>query len=233
VTGDSPGVWNEWANGFLSATFPILVQDSLFYLLRQQSDARDKIFAPVQGNDLGAFANPVVSESLYYPQRTGPQAQAAQAAATVAKVPARLVSTAGGNGTASWALQIDPQEHPGLLTFAFRPDPASSLVLRGGSAFNVGVRESDLERADVSEVDPREAQEEKAGPGRDWFRMVPVGRVEAGETGDGALKRALDASETPWLILALLVLLAIEQFLAWRCSHLHQAQGQPAMKGVA
>lgn len=233
VTGDSPGVWNEWANGFLSATFPILVQDSLFYLLRQQSDARDKVFAPVQGNDLGAFANPVVSESLYYPQRTGPQAQAAQAAATVAKVPARLVSTAGGNGTASWALQIDPQEHPGLLTFAFRPDPASSLVLRGGSAFNVGVRESDLERADVSEVDPREAQEEKAGPGQDWFRLVPVGRVEAGETGDGALKRALDASETPWLILALLVLLAIEQFLAWRCSHLHQAQGQPAMKGVA
>ena len=53
-------------------------------------------------------------------------------------------------------------------------------------------------------MDPREAQEEKAGPGRDWFRMVPVGRVEAGETGDGALKRALDASETPWLILALL-----------------------------
>ncbi len=233
LTGDTPGVWNEWANGFLSATFPILVQDSLFYLLRQQSDARDKVFGPVQASELGAFANPVVSESLYYPQRSGPPAQSGQAAPAVAKVPARLVSTPGANGSVAWALQFDPQEHPGLLTFAFRPDPASSLVLRGGTAFNVGVRESDLERADISEVDPREPGGEKSSTGRDWFRMVPVGRVESGETGDGVPRRALDASETPWLILALLALLAFEQFLAWRCSHLHQAQGQPSLKGVS
>mgnify|MGYP006275497907 FL=1 len=233
LTGDTPGVWNEWANGFLSATFPILVQDSLFYLLRQQSDARDKVFGPVQASELGAFANPVVSESLYYPQRSGPPAQSGQAAPAVAKVPARLVSTPGANGSVAWALQFDPQEHPGLLTFAFRPDPASSLVLRGGTAFNVGVRESDLERADISEVDPREPGGEKSSTGRDWFRMVPVGRVESGETGDGLPRRALDASETPWLILALLALLAFEQFLAWRCSHLHQAQGQPSLKGVS
>jgi hypothetical protein len=233
VSSDSPAPWNEWANGFLSATFPILVQDSLFYLLRQQSDSRSRLFAPQQVVELGTLPNPVVVESLYFPQSEAVVSAASGRGASVAKVAARLLPGTAGNGSPTWSIGIDAQENPGLLTYAVRPDPASPLSVRGGAAFNVDIRESDLERAEKVSIDPRGDNGKPGDATADWFSLESAGPSGAGKTPSPRLQRPLDASETPWLILALLALLVIEQFLAWRCSHLQPVQPPAAVKGGA
>lgn len=235
LTGEAPGIWNEWANGFLSATFPILVQDSLFFLLRQQSDARGLAYSPNQIAEIGAFPSPVLVESFYFPQKANnPAAGTGVLASTkVSQVAAKLLQGQGGAPAGFWSLQIEPQENPGLLTFALKPEATAAQQIRGGLTFNVDTHESDLERASREEVDPRG---DKSGQGssvsEDWFTLDSAGAKSEVSKTMALSTRPLDASETPWLIVALLALLLLEQFLAWRCSHLEPGGANLSTKGV-
>ena len=228
LTGDSIGIWNEWANGFLSATFPILVQDSLFYLLRQNSDSRSKEFSLSQSGGLGNFPSPVVMESLYYPQQATVIAGKSIENSKVFQVATKIFQ----NPEALWSIGIDSQQNPGLLTYSIRPDSTSVTQVRGAVAFNVDTFESDLKRASQEEVDPRTGKS-KAETSADWFKFEPVNNQTRQNSEMLIQKRSLDASETPWLIVALLALLIVEQFLAWRCSHIGGNLANFTSKGVA
>jgi hypothetical protein len=99
-------------------------------------------------------------------------------------------------------------------------------------AFNVDTFESDLKRASQEEVDPRTGKS-KTETSADWFKLEPVNNQTRQNSEMLIQKRSLDASETPWLIVALLALLIVEQFLAWRCSHIGGNLANFTSKGVA
>ena len=214
--------WNEWANGFLSATYPILIQDSLIDLLRAGGQ--------------GIEARPLLPVKIPLPRdRIDPEVVAtflAQTGPTKGVPPkpesvvARVVQEADESLPAE--LVLPARSLPGYYSATLYPKgrrmAEGALVEHKGIAVNVDTTESDLRRAPSAMITGGEEQQGKG------IRLASPGE-RFDSASDLAGRKPIDASETPWIFLAILLVLVGEQAMALRVSHLRKPDATPAGGG--
>ena len=217
--GEPSGGWNEWANGFLSATYPILMQDAIFHLLRQDFDSLSQEFGFDFFDNIEGLSNPEVISASFFPQTEQEKDVDEKKNQLGIRVIPRIMPSSDGVGDAR--LMLASQESPGSLLFSIRPFLSSSLLLQNGIAFNVNVVESDLVRASMEILDPFDFSDKK-----EWFRVV-VPTSETSEIEKVADTSMHDIAEGFWIFLFLIFTLLAEQALALRASHLtpHRIKG--------
>ncbi|MFM7112433.1 MAG: hypothetical protein ACKO26_14940, partial [Planctomycetota bacterium] len=214
--------WNEWANGFLSATYPILIQDSLIDLLRAGGQ--------------GIEARPLLPVKIPLPRdRIDPEVAAtflAQTGPTKGVPPkpesvvARVVQEADESLPAE--LVLPARSLPGYYSASLYPKgrrmAEGALVEHKGIAVNVDTTESDLRRAPSAMITGGEEQQGKG------IRLASPGE-RFDSASDLAGRKPIDASETPWIFLAILLVLVGEQAMALRVSHLRKPDATPTGGG--
>lgn len=213
--------WNEWANGFLSATYPILIQDSLLDLLRATGTSPGF-------NPMTPIRIPLV------PDRYDPEAQAvflSQVGPAKGSTPqpetvsARVTQAPDGSGQAE--LVLSSAKQPGYFSVTLYPK--GQRMAEGTSAEHLGITvnvdtaESDLRRASKAMLTGSEE-----GPPKGIAIALPADPFEAAP--DRQRQKTVDASETPWIFLAILLVLIGEQAMALRVSHLRSEHG-PSLVG--
>lgn len=213
--------WNEWANGFLSATYPILIQDCLIDLLRATAPGRE-------ARPLAPVLMPLARDR-YDPEALAvffPQGRSANGVPPKAEtVAARVRQSPDDQGSA--ALQLPDPGKPGYFAVTLFPkgqrQADGALAEHRGFPVNVDTGESDLQRASRAML----AGSDDGIP--DGVTLALPG--DPFETAaDRQRQRPVDASETPWIFLAILLVLVAEQAMALRVSHLRGEHG-PAWAG--
>jgi hypothetical protein len=217
--GESNQGWNEWANGFLSATYPILIQDMLLDLLRSNAKATDA--RPLAPSKIALPLNRYDSEARVF---FSTQAQPTQGIGYQSNpIPARIVQT-----SENAELILPPQPHAGSFSISLFPQGRrladDAPVEHRGLAVNVDTSESDLARATrammIGGPDDKAKNISLAVPG-----------YEPEDTREQFKRRPIDASETPWIFLILMLILVSEQALALRISNIRPDR-QPPIGGT-
>lgn len=208
--------WNEWANGFLSATYPILIQDNLLDLLRATSPGLE--FRPLSPIRIALPRNrhDPEAKALFMPQ-AGPTMGAPPQPESVA---ARVTQSTDIPGQDELALTGASQ--PGFYAVTLYPKgqrlAEGALGEHRGILVNVDPVESDLRRATKAMLTGSDE-----GDSKGITIALPGEPFEA--SSDRQRQQLVDASETPWIFLALLIVLIGEQAMALRVSHLRSEPG--------
>ena len=214
--GESNQGWNEWANGFLSATYPILIQDMLLDLLRSSANSTDA--RPLSPSKIALPLNRYDPEArVFFSTQAPPAIQGSGNQST--PIPARIVQT-----SENAELILPPQSNAGSFSISLFPQGRrladDAPVENRGLAVNVDTSESDLARATRAML--------IGGPddrARNIRLAIPGDELE--DKREQARQRPVDASETPWIYLILMLILVSEQALALRISHLRPDRQQP------
>jgi hypothetical protein len=214
--GESSQGWNEWANGFLSATYPILIQDMLLDLLRSSANSPDA--RPLSPSKIALPLNRYDPEArVFFSTQAPPAIQGSGNQST--PIPARIVQT-----SENAELILPPQFNAGSFSISLFPQGRrladDAPVENRGLAVNVDTSESDLARATRAMMIG--GPDDKA---RNIRLAIPGDELE--DKREQARQRPVDASETPWIYLILMLILVSEQALALRISHLRPDRQQP------
>ena len=148
------------------------------------------------------------------------QAQAIQGSGNQSTpIPARIVQT-----SENAELILPPQSNAGSFSISLFPQGRrladDAPVENRGLAVNVDTSESDLARATRAMMIG--GPDDKA---RNIRLAIPGDELE--DKREQARQRPVDASETPWIYLILMLILVSEQALALRISHLRPDRQQP------
>ena len=219
--GESNQGWNEWANGFLSATYPILIQDSLLDLLRATRTGQE--FRPMSPIKIALARDRYDPETkaMFLSQVGSAKGSPPQPESVAARV------TQSPDATGPAELVFSNTNQPGYFSVTLYPKGQRMaevpLAENRGIPVNVDTTESDLRRASKNMLTGSDG-----GATKGIMIALPGDSFEAASDRDR--QRPVDASETPWIFLAILIVLIGEQAMALRVSHLRSEHG-PSLAG--